>query len=262
MTSPETPITPAAPIDVPPATKPPRVWKFWGTALWGLLAFAAMFAGQLTAVGFEALFTGAPIDGALIIKAMSSGTIIGLSVIMGLLFVCLALWLPIRLARFSFADYLALHNTSWKNYLVGAVALIVLVGFWEVMQKAFGREASPDLMLGMLKSARTDGTLWLLVIAFCVAAPISEEFLVRGFLYRGWSESFLRPAGAIVLSSLAWTAMHSQYYELLLFSQIFSIGLLLGYVRYRCNSIWLTIFLHGLNNLAATLQTFYLATHP
>lgn len=56
--------------------------------------------------------------------------------------------------------------------------------------------------------------------------------------------------------------MHAQYYELLLFSQIFSIGLLLGYVRYRSNSIWLTIFLHGLNNLAATLQTLYLATHP
>jgi membrane protease YdiL (CAAX protease family) len=227
-----------------------------------LLAFAAMFAGQLTAIGYEVLVTGAPIDGALIIKAMSSGTTIGISVIMGLLFVCLALWLPIRLARFSFADYLAFRGTSWKSYLVGAVALIVLVGFWELMQKTLGREASPDLMIGMLKSARTDGTLWLLVIAFCVAAPISEEFLVRGFLYRGWSESFLRPAGAIGLSSLAWTAMHSQYYEPLLFSQIFTIGLLLGYVRYRSNSIWLTIFLHGLNNLAATGQTLYLATHP
>lgn len=262
MTSLETPITPAASLDVPPATKPPRVWKFIGTILWGLFAFAAMFAGQLMAVGYEVLVTGAPIDGALIINAMSSGTIVGLSVITGLLFVCLALWLPIRLARFSFADYLALHSTSWKNYLVGTVALIVLVGFWELMQKGFGREVSPDLMIGMLKSARTDGTLWLLVIAFCLAAPISEEFLARGFLYRGWSKSFLRPVGAIALSSLAWTAMHAQYYELLPFSQIFSIGLLLGYMRYRSNSIWLTIFLHGLNNLAATAQTLYLATHP
>jgi membrane protease YdiL (CAAX protease family) len=220
-----------------------------------------MFAGQLTAVGYEVLVSGAAIDGALIIRAMSSGTMVAMSVMMGLLFVCLALWLPIRLARQSFADYLALRGTSWQNYVIGVVALVALVGFWELMQKGVGREASPDLMLGMLKSARTDGTLWLLVIAFCVAAPISEEFLVRGFLYRGWSESFLRPAGAIALSSLAWTAMHSQYYELLLFSQIFSIGLLLGYMRYRSNSIWLTIFLHGLNNLAATLQTLYLATH-
>jgi membrane protease YdiL (CAAX protease family) len=251
---------PVASVDLPPAAKPPRVWKFWGTLLWGIFAFVAMFVGQLTAVGYEVLVTGAPIDGALIIRAMSSGTTVGISVIMGLVFICLALWLPIRLARQSFADYLALRGTSWKSFVIGTLALVALVGFWEVVQKLAGREASPDLMLGMLKSARTDGTLWLLVIAFCVAAPISEEFLARGFLFRGWSESFLRPAGAIALSSLAWTAMHSQYYEVLLFSQIFSIGLLLGYMRYRSNSIWLTIFLHGLNNLAATVQTLLIAS--
>ena len=40
---------------------------------------------------------------------------------------------------------------------------------------------------------------------------------------------------------------------------MFSIGLLLGYLRYRSNSIWLTIILHGLNNLAAVVQTIWLA---
>jgi membrane protease YdiL (CAAX protease family) len=34
---------------------------------------------------------------------------------------------------------------------------------------------------------------------------------------------------------------------------------LFGYLRYRRNSIWLTVVLHGLNNLAATLQTMWLA---
>ena len=101
----------------------------------------------------------------------------------------------------------------------------------------------------VLKSARADGALWLLVLAFCVAAPITEEFFARGFLYRGWSESFLRPVGAIVLSSLVWTALHLQY-DWFFLGEVFSIGLLLGYLRYRSNSIWLTVILHGLNNLA------------
>jgi uncharacterized protein len=39
---------------------------------------------------------------------------------------------------------------------------------------------------------------------------------------------------------------------------VFSIGLLFGCLRYRYNSTWLTIVLHGLNNLAATLQTLWL----
>jgi len=39
---------------------------------------------------------------------------------------------------------------------------------------------------------------------------------------------------------------------------VFSIGLLLGYLRYRFNSTWLTVIVHGLNNLAAVAQTILL----
>ena len=113
-------------------------------------------------------------------------------------------------------------------------------------------------MVDVMKSARADGALWLLVLAFCVAAPITEELFARGFLYRGWSESFLRVPGAIVLSSLVWTALHLQY-DWFFFGEVFSIGLWFGYLRYRSNSIWLTIVLHGLNNLAAVVQTIWLA---
>ena len=63
--------------------------------------------------------------------------------------------------------------------------------------------------------------------------------------------------GAIVLSSLVWTALHLQYNWYFL-GEVFSIGLLLGYLRYRSHSIWLTIILHGLNNLAAVVQTILL----
>ena len=53
--------------------------------------------------------------------------------------------------------------------------------------------------------------------------------------------------------------MHLQY-DWFFFGEIFSIGLLLGYLRRRSGSIWLTVFVHGLNNLAATLQTIWLAS--
>ena len=54
-------------------------------------------------------------------------------------------------------------------------------------------------------------------------------------------------------------AMHAQYYDWFLFSEVLSIGLLLGYMRYRSNSTWLTIIMHGINNFAATLQSIWLA---
>ncbi|MFX6031676.1 CPBP family intramembrane glutamic endopeptidase, partial [Acinetobacter baumannii] len=88
---------------------------------------------------------------------------------------------------------------------------ILLVACWDLLSRAMGREITPGFMGDVLKSAQADGALWLLVLAFCVAAPISEELLARGFLYRGWSESFLGVPGAILLSSLVWTIVHLQY---------------------------------------------------
>jgi hypothetical protein len=48
-------------------------------------------------------------------------------------------------------------------------------------------------------------------------------------------------------------------YNWFFLAQVFSIGLLFGYLRYRTNSLWLTVILHGINNLAATIQTLWLA---
>jgi CAAX protease family protein len=258
MDSLEVPSDPAALTPVIPSPRSPKVWKFWGTALWGLFVFAAMFVGQLAVVAWFVLRQEGPVDMAAAIHVVGSGLTISLSVIMGLPAVLAALWIAIRLSGTPFADYLALRGTAWTHFLIGAVALGVVVMGWDLLSRATGREVEPGFMGEVLKSARADGALWLLVIAFCVAAPVTEEFFARGFLYRGWSESFLGPAGAILLSSLVWTALHLQY-DWFFLGEVFSIGLLLGYLRYRFNSTWLTVFVHGLNNLAAVAQTVWLA---
>ena len=258
MDSLEGPTDPAALAPPIPAERPPKVWKFWGTALWGLFVFAAMFVGQLAVVGWFVVRQDGPIDMAAAINVVGSGLTISLSVITGLPAVLAALWVAIRLSRTPFADYLALRGTKWTHFLIGAISLGIVVMGWDLLSRATGREVEPGFMGEVLKSARADGALWLLVIAFCVAAPVTEEFFARGFLYRGWSESFLGPAGAIVLSSLVWTLLHLQY-DWFFLGEVFSIGVLLGYLRYRFHSTWLTVFVHGLNNLAAVAQTVWLA---
>jgi uncharacterized protein len=251
-------LDPASPLTPVIRTQPPpRIWKFWGTALWGLFVFAAMFVGQLAVIAWFVLRQDGQIDVAEMIRVVGGGLTISLSVITGLPAVLAALWIAIRISRTPFSDYLALRWTPWRGLVIGVVALFVLVMGWDFVSRATGREVEPGFMGDVLKSARADGALWLLVIAFCVAAPISEEFFARGFLYRGWSETFLGPVGAIFLSSLVWTVLHLQY-DLFFLGEVFSIGLLLGYLRYRFNSTWLTIILHGLNNFAAVVQTIVL----
>jgi len=250
-------------VDGPRATSAPRVWKFWGTAFWGFIVFAAMFVGQLAVVVWFLLRQAGPITpdtfGDAVTAVVGNGLTISLSVITGLPAVAAALWVAIRIKRASFADYLGLRSFSWANLGIGVVALFVLVMAWDALSRATGREVEPGFMGEVLKTARADNALWLLVIAFCVAAPITEELFARGFLYRGWSESFLRVPGAIILSSLIWTGMHLQYNWYFL-GEVFSIGVLLGYLRYRSKSTWLTIILHGLNNLGAVVQTILLTS--
>ena len=259
MNSTESPVDSVAPPSAP-QPRPPRVWKFVGTSLWGVVVFAAMFVGQLSVLAYLVATKGIPADFAQMKAMVGSGLTISMSIVMGLPAALLALWCAIRPTRTPFADYLALRWTSWWNLLFGVIGLFVLVMVWEPVARAVGHDSSPEFMIGVVKSAQDDGTLWLLVIAFCVIAPVTEELLTRGFLYRGWSESFLRPVGAIVLSSLVWTAMHLQY-DWFFFGEIFSIGLLFGYMRYRSRSTALTMVLHGLNNFAATVQTLWLASH-
>jgi membrane protease YdiL (CAAX protease family) len=102
-------------------------------------------------------------------------------------------------------------------------------------------ETSPNPYL------RAGGGLLTFLIAGCIVVPVMEEFVVRGFVFRGWSQSFLGPAGAILLSSILWALVHTQYNW---FGQfwIFVMGLALGYIRWRSNSTWLTVMLHSALN--------------
>jgi len=253
------------PVLVEPGHRAPRRLGFWRTALWGVLVIVAFFVGQLVPIGYFVLTSPGALNSIEALKQAlnnigSSPAIIALSAIMGLPGLLIPLYFAIRSTRLPFAEYLGLRWTSWKNLVLGVVGMVVVLGIWELMSGLTGHEEpSSNFMIEMLKAAQGDGTVWLLVIAFCVAAPISEELIARGFLYRGWSDSFLRVPGAIILSSLVWTGLHFQYgwFGLL---NVLSLGLWFGYLRYRTHSIYLTMVLHGLNNLAATLQTMWLAS--
>jgi membrane protease YdiL (CAAX protease family) len=130
--------------------------------------------------------------------------------------------------------------------------LAVLITAWILLRLAAGQPI-PAFVAETYRSAKTDGQLVAFVIGLCVAAPIVEEFLVRGFLFRGWSQSFLGPAGTIVLTSVAWAAPHTQY-NLFYITHIFTFGILLGYIRHRTGSTWLTVILHGAHNAVSIAQ--------
>ncbi|MBE7608109.1 hypothetical protein, partial [Salmonella enterica] len=87
----------------------PRVWFFWGTALWGPFIFLAMFVGQIGGAVVIAAWRGLPINLDSLQAIGHDPQVLAMSVIMGLPATLAAVWLAIRIKKASFSDYLALH---------------------------------------------------------------------------------------------------------------------------------------------------------
>ncbi len=92
------------------------------------------------------------------------------------------------------------------------------------------------------------GDHWLLLaIAVAIGAPLSEEFLFRGFLFPVLANSRIGLIGATLISNAAWTALHTSYSVFGLID-IFLIGLVLTWLLWRTGSLWVPIICHGLYN--------------
>ena len=93
----------------------------------------------------------------------------------------------------------------------------------------------------------------MFILAIVVAAPVIEEILFRGFMFRGIASSPLGVTGAILMTAALWALLHVQY-DWFGIGTIFLAGLFLGIVRARTRSTLLTTLLHALANLVATAE--------
>jgi len=239
------------------ARRPPRTWYFLGTTVVGLIAYGAMILAQLATLLLLALHAEPVMTSQAELQALlNQGGSIAAATIAACPFVLGVLWAAVRIARRRFASYLALRWPIRGELVRGLAISFAFLLAWDLLSYLTGQK-TPDFAIDSYRTARDAGVLPLLLIAFCVAAPITEEFAVRGFLFRGWSKSFLGPIGAILLSSALWAATHVQY-DWYYVCEVFLIGLIFGYLRHRSGSTWLTVITHGFCNLAILGQTAWI----
>jgi len=231
---------------------PPGRWKFWATSAWGLAIMGAWVTAQFAV--FLAILLTQPIpDLAAAHRLVHSGLTLAVvsvgSAPFGLGALALAVWLSGR----PFWSYLGVVAPSRSDWIVGLVCLAVLLAVADFSARLLGHGVMPTFVSDMYRGAREAGALPLLALALVVIAPVTEELIFRGFLFRGWAASPLGAGGAILLTSFLWAAAHVQY-DLFYMTLIFVLGLLFGWLRQRSGSTILTMGLHGIVNLWALLQ--------
>jgi hypothetical protein len=143
----------------------------------------------------------------------------------------------------------AIHiKQLWPWLLALAVYMTVqtlLSNFMELDDKAFTQMISGTKNL-------------CLAFVLVILAPIMEESIFRGYLFKAWRNTRLGLIGTLTLTSLIFALIHGAQYTWPLIAFLFVLSLLLGYAREKTGSIFTSIILHSVNNLVSTITVVYL----
>lgn len=194
----------------------------------------------------------------------NDGTVVSISIMIGCVLLGAISALIIRMKGGNFTQYLALKPFS----LAIGMGMIGLLLIFMIGSQAltYMLDESPLSFVDPLYQSVS--SVWLLVFAMVIVAPIYEELIFRGLLWSAIAEQFTSPSdsspksdhrGAIVASlvtSLIFAVIHLQYgiYEI---STIVVLALIFCYARIKSGSLILPMLLHIINNGAAMCQ--YLA---
>ncbi|HPG84882.1 MAG TPA: type II CAAX endopeptidase family protein [bacterium] len=103
--------------------------------------------------------------------------------------------------------------------------------------------------VGDLMSIHSLSDGFLIIGNGVIVAAIAEEMLFRGLIQRSL-ERMHDIATAIALSAIIFAMFHFNIWWMI---QITLLGLVLGYIAWRSDSIWPAILIHGFNNLLSIL---------
>jgi len=98
------------------------------------------------------------------------------------------------------------------------------------------------------------GIIALRILAIGILGPIAEEIAFRGLLLFALKRTRLGVYGAIAVTSIVWSLVHTQY-ELPLLALLLFDGIVLGLARHFTRSIYVPIAMHITGNLFSVWQS-------
>jgi uncharacterized protein len=154
----------------------------------------------------------------------------------------------LRFNRLSFVDLLLVIVTFISAYFVAV--FINLLG--EILISMLGKLIVPDIPFA------TDPAEYL-VLLFVIAgsAGICEEILFRGFILRAYEKLGMWPN--IIVTALLFSILHLNIQNIL---APFFLGIVLGFVVYKTNSIFAGIIGHFINNAISVTCGYVIMNLP
>ena len=137
-------------------------------------------------------------------------------------------------------------------WVLGGFGVTVAISIVAVLlnEALLSGEVDQQSSIQLFADAEDTAALILLLASVCVFAPVFEEILFRGFLYRNLRDR-LGPWAALAVSSAIFALAHLDASNLL---PLFAIGFAFGLSYEKSGSLWVPVLIHSLWNLSTVLR--------
>jgi uncharacterized protein len=182
------------------------------------------------------------------------------------IFIFIPTLLLVRFATFSPGEYLRVKFPDFRLIGLAFIGIFSLQQILQIIIVLQDKIPVPDVIerfLAPLKEmiegmylmlVNSTSVPELLLVLFIVAfiPAIAEEFLFRGLVQRSF-ERVLGPWGGVVLAGIIFGAYHLNPFS---FIPLVLLGVYLGFLAMRSESIWTSVSAHFFNNAAACVAVY------
>ena len=164
-------------------------------------------------------------------------------------------------------DYLRLHPTKWKHFLLGALFIIIvspLVSYTSILNEQISlpsflsnveqyfrnQQLQSEKFATMFLRDNTGKDLVINIFIVGLLAAVSEELFFRGVLQNILSEKINNIHIVVITCSILFSALHQEFYALIPRTLL---GMALGYAYFFSKSLWVPMLMHFVNNTTAVV---------
>ena len=245
-------------IEREPIVKTPvlaKRWGFWATLGFSVVIVLVFIFAQGFAIGLVVGIQtgmGSELNKEELVESITTnGFYLSVGIIVSAWVGALSIGAVVLLRKgISLKEYLAVKSLPFKVYAFWLVAVLIFLFGWQGVSTVW----EPPDSDWMAETYQTAEYLPLFWIALVVAAPLVEELFFRGFLFEGLRDSWMGSIGAVLVTSIAWAAIHMQY-EMFQIVMIGTLGILFGIAKLKTRSLYIPIAMHSFNNLLAVVVT-------
>ena len=161
------------------------------------------------------------------------------------------LYLLLKRKNIDIKNYLRLGTVGGKEIGLMLLGFIVASGAVEIVSNLLDIEPN-QMMMDLI----TNGHIVLVFFTLTVFAALSEELFFRGLLFK---ELEVRYGGGITIAvtSLGFALAHALQYQLAEVGLVVLLAVVMGYIRYKWQNIYIPIGVHFLNNFMSFVFFFY-----